>query len=94
MALSTHLPLISESPGEILPLGQELRFKTPHRVDAGGLLVGRLFPGNRAQHGINRETLGVIDIFIPRKTAVDGLAQQSRHSMLDVTAATLVPIKP
>ncbi len=41
-------------------------------------------------HRINADTVGVVDILIPGEAAVDRLAQQRGHAVLDVAAGAEV----
>ena len=40
--------------------------------------------------GLDPQPFGVVDIFIPSQTAIDGLMQQGRHHMTDIAAGVKV----
>ncbi len=75
---------------EILLLSQYLSFKTSHRVGAGSLLAFVLLSGYGSHDGINGLLVGVIYIFITRKSAVYRLTQESGHIMLDITTCAFI----
>ena len=69
---------------EVVLDGQHLGLESTYRVGAGGILIVELLSGDPPHRRINRQTMGIVDIFIASQSAVYRLTQQGREVVLDV----------
>ncbi len=71
-------------------MNQHIGLEARHLAGRSRPPVGSASAYHVTHHRINAQSLRVVDIFVPGQTAVDRLAQQRRHAVLNVAAGAEV----
>jgi hypothetical protein len=85
-------PLTGHSPEriEVVRVAQHICLKAGHLARGGGVPIHGAPSHDMTHDRIDLQPFGVVDIFIPSQTAIDGLADQGCYRMTDIAAGTKV----